>query len=117
MRERDSLSRLLARHGARSGEPTSAVGRHRSRNRSGSAPLFDPEAKVRLLDASLEVFAALRALAGVTEDILRERRDSLLEGGDAGRSTSEGSDPADDRHPDAPASPPTKIREQIPLTY
>ena len=112
MRERDSLSRLLARHGAGVGESTSAARRHL--NRSGSAPLFDVEAKVRFLDASLGVFAALRALADVTEDILRERRDSLLGGGGSGRSTSSGSKPADVRQADAPAA---KTREQIPLTY
>lgn len=76
MRERDSLTSLLARHGAESGEHTGAAGRRHSRN--GSFNLFDAEAKVRLLDASLEVLAALRALADVAEDIVRERRDTLL---------------------------------------
>jgi hypothetical protein len=111
MRERDSLSRLLARHGAGVGESATAAGRHL--NRTGSAPLFDVEAKVRFLDASLGVFAALRALADVTEDILRERRNALLEGGGAGHSTSAGS-PSDVRQTDAAT---TKTREQIPLTY
>jgi hypothetical protein len=112
MRERDSLSRLLARHGPRVGEPTSTASRHQIPR--GSARVFDDEAKIRFLDASLGVFAALRALADVTEDILRERRDSLLGGGDSGPSPSAGSDSADVRHADAPAS---KTREQIPLTY
>ncbi len=112
MRERDSLSRLLARHGAGGGEHGSTAGRHQIPR--GSGRLFDDEAKIRFLDASLGVFAALRALADVTEDILRERRDSLLGGGGSGRSTSEGSKPADVRHADAPAA---KTREEIPLTY
>ena len=112
MRERDSLSRLLARNGARAGEATSVAGRRL--NRSGSASLFDVEAKVRLLDASLGVFAALRELASVTEDVLRERRDSLLGSEVSGQYTSTGSNPADARDADAPAA---KVREQIPLTY
>ena len=112
MRERDSLSNLLARHRTGGGEHGSNAGRRQSR--SGSARLFDDEAKLRLLDASLGVFAALRALADVTEDILRERRDSLLGGGRSGRSTSVRSNPADARDADAPAA---KTREQIPLTY
>jgi hypothetical protein len=112
MRERDSLSKLLARHGTGGGEHGSNAGRRQSR--SGSARLLDDEAKLRLLDASLGVFAALRALADVTEDILRERRDSLLGGGGSGRSTSARSNPADAGDADAPAA---KTREQIPLTY
>jgi hypothetical protein len=112
MRERDSLSRLLARHGAGPGEPKSAANRHL--NRSGSAPLFDVEARVRFLDASLGVFAALRELADVTENILRERRDSLLRGGGPERSTSEEPNTADGGHADGPAA---RSREQIPLTY
>jgi hypothetical protein len=112
MRERDSLSRLLARHGTGGAERTNALGRHHGRG--GSSTLFDAEAKVRLLDASLEVFAALRALADVAEDILRERRDSLLEGGGSGRTTPTVSDPPDVGHADPPAP---KTREQIPLTY
>ena len=112
MRERDSLSKLLARNGARVGEATSVAGRRL--NRSGSASLFDVEAKVRLLDASLGVFAALRELASVTEDVLRERRDSLLGSEVSEQHTSAGSNPADVRDADTAA---TKIREQIPLTY
>lgn len=112
MRERDSISRLLARHGAGAGESTHARGGRA--NRSGSTPLFDTEAKARLLDASLEVVAALRALAGVTEDILRERRDSLLGGGGAGRSTAAGPNPESVRDADARGA---TTREQIPLTY
>ena len=112
MRERDSLTRLLARHGAGSGERAGAAGRRQGRN--GSNHLFDAEAKVRLLDASLEVLAALRALADVTEDIVRERRDSLLGEPGPGPSPSEWLDPTDMRH----AEPPTaRTREQIPLTY
>jgi hypothetical protein len=112
MRDRDSLTRLLTRHGAGSGERAGAEGRRQGR--SGSNHLFDAEAKVRLLDASLEVLAALRALADVTEDIVRERRDSLAGGGEPRRAPSERSDPADVRR----AEPPTaRTREQIPLTY
>jgi hypothetical protein len=112
MRERDSLTRLLARHGAGSGERGGAAGRRQGRN--GSVNLFDAEAKVRLLDASLEVLAALRALADVTEDIVRERRDSLLGQGEPDRTLSDRPDPADVGH----AEPPTaRTREQIPLTY
>jgi hypothetical protein len=76
--------------------------------------LFDAEAKVRLLDASLEVLAALRALADVTEDIVRERRDSLLAGGAPARTAPEESDPSDVRRTDPPTA---RTREQIPLTY
>ena len=112
MRERDSLTRLLARHGAGSGERAGAAGRRQGRN--GSNHLFDAEAKVRLLDASLDVLAALRALADVTEDIVRERRDALVGGGEPRRSSSEQSDPVDVHY----AEPPTATtREQIPLTY
>jgi hypothetical protein len=112
MRERDSLTRLLARHGAGSGERAGATSRRQGRNRT--AGLFDAEAKVRLLDASLEVLAALRALADVTEDIVRERRDSLLDEEGSERTPFEQSDPADVRR----AEPPTaRTREQIPLTY
>jgi hypothetical protein len=112
MRERDSLTRLLARHGAGSGERAGATGRRQGRNRT--VGLFDAEAKVRLLDASLEVLAALRALADVTEDIVRERRDSLLRDRGPQHTTSDQPDPADVGH----AEPPTaRTREQIPLTY
>ncbi len=112
MRERDSLSRLLARHGAGGGDHSDAGGRHQSPR--GSARLLDDEAKARILDASLGVLAALRALADVTEDVLRERRDSLLGDGGSGRSTAAGSNPADVRDADAPGA---EAREQIPLTY
>jgi hypothetical protein len=111
MPERDSLSRLLARHGAGGGDRGGARGRRRSPR--GSARLLDDEAKVRLLDASLGVLAALRDLADVTEDVLRERRDSLLGGGGSGHTTSAGSNPPDD---DAEARG-AETREQIPLTY
>ncbi len=76
--------------------------------------MFDDEAKVRLLDASLGVVAALRDLADVTEDVLRERRDSLLGGGGSGRTTAVGSNPADVGGADAPGA---QAREEIPLTY
>jgi|SRR5580698_4596682 hypothetical protein len=112
MRERDSLSKLLARHGTGVGDAPSAAGRHL--NRSRSTPLFDTEAKVRILDASLGLFAALRELAVVAEDILRERRDSLR-GGEVSESRTSGeSDPDEVRDADASV---TKAREQIPLTY
>jgi hypothetical protein len=75
---------------------------------------LDVEAKVRLLDASLGVLAALRALADVTEDIVRERRDTLLRGGRPAHPPSAGSDPADVHLADPPAA---RTREQIPLTY
>jgi hypothetical protein len=115
MRERDSLSRLLARHGAGGGDHSDAGGRHQSPR--GSARLLDDEAKARILDASLGVLAALRALADVTEDVLRERRDSLLGDGGSRRSSSAASrrsNPADVRDADAPGA---EAREQIPLTY
>jgi hypothetical protein len=112
MRERDTLSKLLARHGSGAGDAASAAGRHL--NRSRSLPLFDTEAKVRILDASLGLFAALRELAVVAEDILRERRDSLRGGEVSARCTSGESDPNEVRDADAPAR---KVREQIPLTY
>ena len=112
MRERDSLTRLLARNGVGTGERAGAAGRRHGR--SGSNQLFDAEAKVRLLDASLEVLAALRALADVTEDIVRERRDALLGEREPGRTQSEQSDPVDVHY----AEPSTATtREQIPLTY
>lgn len=112
MRERDSLTRLLARHGAGGGEHAGAAGRRQGRN--GLNHLFDAEAKVRLLDASLEVLAALRALADVTEDIVRERRDSLLGEAGPGLTPSEWVDPTDMQHAEAPTA---RTREQIPLTY
>ena len=112
MGERDSLSRLLARHGAGGGDHGGAGGRHQSPRKS--VRLLDVEAKARILDASLGVLAALRALADVTEDVLRERRDSLLGGGGSGRTTSAGSNPADVRDPEAAG---VETREQIPLTY
>lgn len=112
MGERDSLSKLLARHGAGGGNHGDAGGRHRSPK--GSVRLLDDEAKTRILDASLGVLAALRALADVTEDVLRERRDSLLGGGGSGRTTSAGSNPADVRDSEASGA---ETREQIPLTY
>jgi hypothetical protein len=68
----------------------------------------------RLVDASLEVLAALRALADVTEDIVRERRDSLLGEEGSERTPFEQSDPADARHTEPPTA---RTREQIPLTY
>jgi hypothetical protein len=112
MSERDSLSRLLARHGAGGGDHGGAGARHQSPR--GSVRLLDDEAKARILDASLGVLAALRALADVTEDVLRERRDSLLGGGGSGRTTSAGSGPTDVRYTEAPGA---EAREQIPLTY
>ena len=111
MRERDSLTRLLARHGAGNADRAGATGRRQGRN--GSGHLFDTEAKVRLLDASLDVLAALRALADVTEDIVRERRDALAGGGEPRRS-SEQWDPAAVHHSEPPTA---TTREQIPLTY
>ena len=112
MRERDSLSRLLGHHGTGSGDHGTTAGRRQIPR--GSARLFDDDAKVRLLDASLEVFAALRALADVTEEILRERRDSLLGGGDSEHATSAGSHAGEVPSADAPAA---KTRQKIPLTY
>lgn len=112
MRERDSLSKLLARHGAGGGDNRGAGSRLQSPR--GSPRLLDDEAKARILDASLGVLTALRALADVTEDVLRERRDLLLGSGGSGRTTSAGSNPADVRDADIPGS---ETREQIPLTY
>jgi hypothetical protein len=112
MRERDSLSKLLARHGAGGGDHRGAGSRYQSPR--GSPRLLDDEAKARILDASLGVLTALRALAEVTEDALRERRDSLLGGAGSGRTTSAGSNPADGRYADTNGA---ETREQIPLTY
>ncbi len=112
MRDRDSLTRLLARNGVGGREHGDAAGRRRGRN--GSSHLFDTEAKVRLLDASLEVLAALRALADVAEDVVRERRDSLAGGEEPGRAASEPSGPVDLRHDEPPTG---RTPEQIPLTY
>ena len=99
MGERDSFSKLLARHGAGGGDHGGAGGRRQSPR--GSVRLLDDEAKARILDASLGVLAALRALADVTEDVLRERRDSLLGGGGSGRTSSAASNPADVRDPES----------------
>src|SRR6516164_5523408 len=78
MREHDSLTRLLATH-TRTGEDDRDRGaRSRHASLRGSTRFLDDEAKVRILDASLGVLAALRNLADVTEEILRDRRDSLL---------------------------------------
>ena len=111
MRERGSLSKLLASHGIDADDRNGVGGRYPTSR--GTARLFDDEAKARILDASLEVLAALRALADVTEDILRERRASLVERGGSERPPS-GSSPVDGHQPDASGA---QVREQIPLTY
>jgi len=111
MRERDSLSRLLATHGRSGEDDRSARSRHASLR--GSARLLDDEAKARLLDASLGVLAAFRTLADVAEDILRERRASLFESRVSGP-VADASRSDDVDHPVRPGAP---AREQIPLTY
>jgi hypothetical protein len=94
----DSFSKLLARHNGDGTAPGAAP---------GHARLFDDAAMARIIDASLGVVAALRSLAEVTEDVLRERRDRLLERG--------GADPpaAADGHENDDG----EAREHIPLTY
>ena len=123
MREHDSLTRLLATH-ARTGEDDRDRGaRSRHASLRGSTRFLDDEAKARILDASLGVLAALRNLADVTEEILRDRRDSLLArgGGGSERTGALGSTPSgnDDSHnpDDSHTRRGVPPREQIPLTY
>jgi hypothetical protein len=116
MAERDSLSNLLARNGVGPGESERDGGRNRDRGRGRSAPRLDDETKVRLLDASLGVVEALRALAGVAEDALRERRDALLGTEGSERSTAPETSSDADADADARGSGSNR-RQQIPLTY
>ena len=94
MTDRDPLSRLLARHRASNG---------RSTNMSRSERFLDDYSIARILDASLGVLAALRTLTAVTEDVVRARRDRLLER-TSGASTPRSQHKSTDR-------------ERIPLTY
>ena len=82
MRERDSLTRLLARHGAGSGDARGC-----RRQATGPQPdgrSFDAEAKVRLLDASLEVLAALVLWRTLRRTSFENGATPCSEKGDAG---------------------------------
>lgn len=96
MSDRDAFARLLARHyGIEEAPPSS----DRPRGR-----WLDDRSRAALLDASLEVLAAVRTLTKVAEEVLRDRRGRLLD------------------HPEAPGTGdrPTDLpttRERIPLSY
>lgn len=93
--ESDSLSNLLSRHGGITGRPA---------YKSPSERFLDDHSVARILDASLGLLAAVRTLTAVTEDVVRERRNRLIE-----RSAVKNSSSTD--------RPQVTNHERIPLTY
>ena len=94
MGESDSLSNLLSRHGGITGRPT---------YKSPATRLLDDYSMARILDASLGLLEAVRTLTAVTEDVVRERRNRLVQ-----RSA---------KNPSATNRPQESNHERIPLTY
>ena len=104
----DSLSDLLSRHRGLTDRP---------RRASASRRRLDDRSKARILDASLGVLAALRALTDVTEEVIRERRSQILE------RPHKPDDPVPTAGPNAnersthPIPPNEMPRQHIPLSY
>ena len=102
MAERDAFARLLARHYGL--DEASADRARRSAGREQPSRWLDDRSRARILDASLDVLAAVRTLTKVAEEVLRERRNRLL---DEAGAPEDGSSPPD----------PGITRQRIPLSY